>query len=121
MATSKKYFHDHVVLLLLSVLAFFALGSALYVLVSLSTGHSSGYIVQCRDCTNRASISRFTNGSVVSLLALPVFSIIVLAAHTALSLRAYKINRHLAIAVLSLGILLLLLTIIVSYQLLGTR
>jgi hypothetical protein len=38
-----------------------------------------------------------------------------------LSLRAYKIHRQLAIAVLSLGILLLLLTIIISNALLVLR
>jgi hypothetical protein len=121
MAISKKYFHDHLVMLLLSVNVFLAVGGSLFILVSLSAGHSNGYIVQCRDCSNTAAVNRFTNGGVVSLLSFVVFAFLVLAAHIALSLQAYKIHRQLAIAILALGVLLLALTIIVSNALLVLR
>jgi hypothetical protein len=121
MAISQKYFHDHLVMLLLSVNAFLAIGGSLFILVSLSTGHSNGYIVQCRDCSNPEAVNRFTNGTVVSLLSFIAFAALVLISHTALSLRAYKIHRQLAIAILALGILLLALTVIVSNALLVLR
>ena len=121
MAISKKYFHDHVVMLLLSINVFLALGAGIFVLVSLSTGHSNSYIVQCRDCSNAAAVNKFTNGSLVELVGFAVFAALVLATHVILSLRAYKIHRQLAIAILSLGILLLVLTVIVSNSLLVLR
>src|SRR5271154_6167199 len=107
MTISKKYFHDHLVMLLLSINVFLAVGGGLFILLSLSTGHSNGYIVQCRDCSNPLAINKFTNGSVIGLLSFVVFAALVLVIHTVLSLRAYQIHRQLAIAILTLGVLLL--------------
>lgn len=121
MATPKKYFHDHVVLLLLSVDAFLTLLASAFVLLRLSSGHGNGYIVQCRDCSNPLAINKFTTGSVAELLSFIAFAFLVLAVHTVLSMRAYHIHRQLAITILGLGILLLVLTIIISNALLMLR
>jgi len=121
MASPKKYFHDHLVLLLLSINAFLAVAGSIFILVKLGTSHSNGYIVQCRDCSNASAINKFSTGSVVDLLSLVAFALLVVIAHTMLSLRAYHIHRQLAIAILSLGMLLLVLTIIVSNALLVLR
>lgn len=121
MAASKKYFHDHLIMLLLSVNGFLAIGASLFILVSLSNGHSNGYIVQCRDCSNPAAVNKFTNGGISELLSFVVFAGLVLVAHTVLSIRAYPIHRQLAIAILSLGLLLLALTLIVGNSLLVLR
>jgi hypothetical protein len=118
MATSKKYFHDHFVLLLLSVNAFLAVAGSIFILLRLSTSHGNGYIVQYR---SSLGINAFKTGSVVDLLSFIAFAALVLAVHTFLSLRAYQIHRQLAIAILSLGILLLTLTIIISNALLVLR
>lgn len=108
-------------MLLLSINAFLAIGGSLFILLSLSSGHSSGYIVQCRDCSNTAAVNKFTNGGVGGLLAFVVFAIVVLAAHSTLSYRAYQIHRQLAVTILALGVLLLILMIIVSNALLVLR
>jgi hypothetical protein len=121
MATSKKYFHDHLVLLLLSINVFVAVAAGIFVLVKLGTGHSNSYIVQCRDCSNPDATNKFSTGSIADLLSFVVFAGLVVIAHGALSFRAYHIHRQLAIAILSLGVLLLLLTIIVSNALLVLR
>lgn len=121
MAISKKYFHDHLVMLLLSVNIFLAIGGSLFVLISLSTGNSNGYIVQCRDCSNTLAVNRFTNGDLIELLSFVAFALIVLGVHAVLSLRAYKVHRQLALAILALGILLLTLMIIISNSLLTLR
>ena len=118
MAISKKYFHDHLVLLLLSVNAFLAVAGSIFILVRLSTSHGNGYIVQYRPSLG---INAYQPGSVIELLSFVGFAALVLVVHTVLSLRAYKIHRQLAIAILSLGILLLLLTIIISNALLVLR
>ena len=118
MASSKKYFHDHLVLLLLSVNAFLAVAGSIFILLRLSTSHGTGYIVQYRASLG---INAFKTGRIVDLLSFPVFALLVLAIHFVLSRRAYMIHRQLAIAILSLGILLLALTIIISNALLVLR
>lgn len=118
MANPKKYFHDHFVLLLLSINAFLAVAGSIFILVRLGTSHGTGYIVQYRPSLG---INAYQTGSVVELLSFVAFAVLVLVVHTTLSLRAYKIHRQLAIAILSLGILLLLLTIIISNALLVLR
>jgi len=118
MAAPKKYFHDHLVLLLLSVNVFLAIAVGIFILLRLSTSHSTGYIVQYRP---RLGVNAFKTGTVGALISLVVFAGMVLVIHTILSLRAYNINRQLAIAILSLGILLLVLTVIISNALLVLR
>lgn len=116
MATPKKYFHDHFVLLLLSINIFLAFAGSIYILVRLGTSHgNSSYIVQYRPSLG---IGAYQAGSVLELFSFVGFALIVLVTHTFLSLRAYKIHRQLAIAILCLGILLLLLTVIISNALL---
>jgi hypothetical protein len=121
MADTKTYFHDHLVMLLLSVNAFLAIGGSLFILLSLGSGHSNGYIVQCRDCSNPAAVNKFTNGGVAGLLSFVAFAVLVLAVHSGLSFRAYQIHRQLAVSILALGVLLLVLMIIVSNALLVLR
>jgi len=118
MAIPKKYLHDHLVLLLLSVSAFLALVGTVFILIRLGTSHGNGYIVQYR---SSLGINDFKTGSIVDLLSFIVFAWLVFATHTMLSMRAYRIHRQLAIAILTLGILLLVLTIIVSNALLVLR
>ena len=118
MATSKKYFHDHFVLLLLSINVFLAFADSIFILVRLGTSHGTGYIVQYRPSLG---IGAYQAGSVFELLSFVGFAIIVLVTHTTLSLRAYRIHRQLAIAILSLGVLLLLLTAIIGNALLVLR
>lgn len=121
MANPKTYFHDHLVMLLLSISAFLAIGASLFILLSLGASHSSSYIIQCRDCSNTNAARKFTNGTIASLLSFVVFAMLVLAAHAALSFKAYRIHRQLAITILALGVLLLIFTIIVSNSLLVLR
>lgn len=118
MASPKKYFHDHQVMLLLSINGFLAVAGSLFILLRLSTSHGNGYIVQYR---SSLGINAFKTGTVIDLLSFVAFAAVVLLVHTMLSMRAYKIHRQLAIAILSLGILLLVLTIIISNALLVLR
>lgn len=118
MATSRKYFHDHIVLLLLSIDTFLTFAAGLFVLLRLSAGHGNGYIVQYRPSLG---INAFKTGSVTELLSFIGFAFLVLAVHVILSMRAYHVHRQLAVTILALGILLLVLTIIVSNALLVLR
>lgn len=117
MTIPKNYLHDRPILLLVSVNAFLALLLVILTLARLDAGHSS-YIVQYR---SNLAINAFKSGSSLELLSFVVFGPLVLAIHTALSLRVYLIHRQLSVVVLSLGTLLLALAIIVSNALLVLR
>lgn len=118
MAASKRYIHDHLVLLLLSINAFLAVAGSIFILLRLSTSHGSGYIVQYRASLG---VNAFKTGGVSDLLSFVGFALLVLLVHGLLSYRAYRIHRQLAIAILSLAVVLLVLTIIVSNALLVLR
>lgn len=118
MATSKQYFHDHLVLLLVSINAFLAIAGSIFILIRLGASHGTSYIVQYRPSLGADA---FRTGTVNDLLGFVAFALLICVAHILLSHRAYHIHRQLAISILSLGILLLTLTIIVSNALLMLR
>ncbi|MDZ7744354.1 MAG: hypothetical protein U5K77_01170 [Candidatus Saccharibacteria bacterium] len=111
---AKKYFHDRLILLLLSVNIFLALLTIVLVLLRLDFA-SSGQIIQYR---SNLGLNAFKTGSVIGIMSFMVFSTFVAAFHSYLSYRAYHIRRHFALVVLGLGTLLLILSLIVSNALL---
>lgn len=116
----KKYFQDRLVLLFLSANAFIMVLTLVLIALRIGSGHSD-YIVQCRDCSNFQSISRFSNGSAIDILAFMAYSIVITAFHAVLSIRLFHISRQLAVVVLALGTLLLVISLIVSNALLYLR
>ena len=118
MAISKKYLHDHLILLLLSVNASLAVLTAVLMAVRLSTSHGNGYVVQYRLIHGT---NDFKTGSLIDSLSFIAFALLVVGVHTTLSIRAYKVHRQVAVAILSLGTLLLILTLIISNALLILR
>jgi hypothetical protein len=118
MAIQKKYFHDHFVLLLLSINVFLTAAGIIFILVRLSTSHGNSYIVQYRPSLG---INSYQTGSVLELISFTAFAALIMAINSVLSYRVYKIHRQLAVAILSLGLVLLLLTIIISNALLLLR
>lgn len=118
MTIPTKYFHDRLILLLLSINVFLTFLTSIFILLRLSSDHGNGYIVQYRE---NLGISAFKTGSVTELLSFIGFAILVLVIHGLLSMRAYHIHRQLSITILSLGVLLLVLACIVSNALLLLR
>jgi hypothetical protein len=118
MTIPKQYFRDHLVLLLLSVNSFLTVAGTLFILIRLSTSHGNGYIVQYRPTV---AFETFKQGNISDLLSMIVFLWLVFAVHTLLSLRIYHIHRQLTVAILSLGMLLLVLTVIITNALLMLR
>lgn len=114
----KQYFHDHLVMLLLSVNAFLAVASSVFVLVRLNASHGTSYIVQYRPSLGADA---FQTGSVLDLFSFIAFALVILAIHGVLSWRAYPVHRQLSLTILGLGLLLLILTAIVANALLTLR
>lgn len=118
MALSKKILHDKLVLTLLSANAFLAIACTLLVLLRFGADGSSDYIVQFRE---NLGIGAFKTGSLGSILSFIAYAVLVATLNIVLSLRVYKIRRQLAVAILTLGVILLTLAFIVSNLLLGSR
>lgn len=116
--TPKQYFHDHLILLLLSINAFLTIASSIFILVRLNASHGTSYIVQYRPSLGADA---FQTGNLTDLIGFIVFAVVILAIHGLLSWRAYPIHRQLSLTILSLGLLLLCLTAIVANALLTLR
>ena len=118
MATPKRYIHDRLVLLLLTVNTFFAVLTSLMIVLRLDSSHNQGYIVGYRPTLG---LSAYHKGDSLGLLSFAVFSVLVLVFHTVLSARVYSLRRNFAITILALGLLLILLALVISNALLMLR
>ncbi len=115
----KKYFHDRIILLLLSSNVFVAVLSVILIVLRLDLGRPGTYIVQYRQNYNRFDVAQ--GGTVSTFLAFIALDVLVLLFHTVLSVRVFKIKRQLAVLVLAMGLLLLIFSLIVSYTLIGAK
>ncbi|HEX8226265.1 MAG TPA: hypothetical protein VF572_00175 [Candidatus Saccharimonadales bacterium] len=118
MTIPKKYLHDRLILLLISVNVFMAFLASTWVLFKLDGGRSAGYIVQYR---SNLGISALKTGDASELVAFIAFAFMVLAIHFIMSIKAYPIRREVSVIILILGILLLVMSMIVSNALLVLR
>ena len=114
----KNYFHDRLVVLLLSINTFLMLLGSILVLFRLDAGGSDVYIIQYRA---NLGLSAFKRGGSAPLLSFVAFSILVFTIHVILSMRVYPMRRQVAVTILAMATLLLSLSIIVSNALLILR
>lgn len=111
MATEKRYLHDKLVLLLLSVDSFLTLLGTVTLLLKLGNSSPQYHIIQYR---SDLGLSAFKNGTATSLIAFIVFMWLILIINTVLSYRMYNFRREYAVVILSLSLLLIVLAMIVS-------
>jgi hypothetical protein len=113
----KKYLHDKFVLLLVSINAFSAFLCVALILLRTGIGHGANdYIVQYRA---NLGLSAFERDSVIPILSFIFFVLATLVINVVLSIRTYQLRRTLSLTILGLGILIMLLSIIVSNALLA--
>jgi len=115
----KKYIHDRMLLLLLSANTVMAVLSTVLVLLRLNLGRSETYIVQYR--SNLGKLDGPKSGNISTFVGFIIFDLMIQLFHAVLSVRVFKIHRHLAVLVLSVGLLLLVFSLVVSYSLLGNH
>ena len=115
MSAPKNYFHDRLVLLMLSVSAFLVIACGVLVLLRIDTGQGSSHIIQYR---SNLGLNEFKTGSKYDLIGFIVFSAFIFAFHSVLSYKTYHVRRYFSLAVLGVGILLLILSLVVSNALL---
>lgn len=114
----KNYFHDRVVLLLLTVNTFLATLISAMILLRLDGSRFDDYIVQYR---SNLGLNAFKTGSSGAMIGFIVFAVAILVFHTVLSVKTYHVRKHLAHTVLAMASLLLVITLIVSNALLVLR
>lgn len=107
----KNYFHDRLVLLLVSINIFLAVFTSLLIIFRLNGSSSEGFIGQYHA---NLGLSAFEPGNTTTYVAFIAFVFFVAIFHTLLSMRMYYRRHEYAIAVLCMGLFLLLLALIVS-------
>ena len=118
MHVPKNFFHDRIVLLLLSVNTFLTIIGSALILLRLDAGRPDLYTVQYR---SDLGLSAFKTGGASTFVSFIIFMLFVLVFHTVLGMRVYPIRRQLAVAIMALAVLLIVLAIIVSNALLVLR
>lgn len=116
--TAKRYLHDRLILLLVSVNAFLAVVVSVWVLFHLDPGRTNGYIVEYR--VNRG-LSAFKTGSAADIISFVLFVAFIFVFNLVLSRQVYHMRRYVSVAILGMTTLLLILSLIVSNALLVLR
>jgi hypothetical protein len=117
MINYKKYFHDRFVLLMLTINSFLALFITASILLRLGDT-SDVYIKSYRE---NLGLNGYEAGGLGQILSFIIFAGFILIMQFALSLRIYHLRKQVAWAVMILGGVLLLLSLIVSNALLELR
>lgn len=118
MHTPKNYFHDRLVLLMLSINAFLTVAGIFLILYRLDSGQGGAYVAQYRA---NFGVSSFRTGSIVDILAFIIFLLVTFGFQTTLSIKMYAHHRNYALTLLGLGTFLSVIAIIVSSALLVLR
>lgn len=117
MAGSKKFFHDRIVLLLLSINVFLVIAGSLFIVLRLvSSAQLQGLIGEYR---SNLGLSEFRPGDTTTFISFIIFMIVVLLFHIALARRTYHLRRYFSLAVMGLSTLLITLAVIISNALLS--
>jgi hypothetical protein len=115
MEIPKKYFHDRVVLFLISFNTFFVLLTSLLSLLHIDSNSSDLFLAQCRYCSE--DFPQRIYGSSVTLFSMIAFSFIILISHIVLSMRIYDEKRRYAVTILAMASLLIIFTLVISNSL----
>jgi hypothetical protein len=114
----EKYFHDRLILLILSVNTFVVLLNTVLILLRLDSARTDSYIVQYRA---NLGLSGFDVGSSTTFWSFILFSVLVLVGNVILSMRIYEMHRRFAVVILALSTLIIVLSLIVTNALLVLR
>jgi len=115
MDTKNKFFHDRVVLILLSLNVIISMISSLIILLRLVNLPTDYYpFVQGRFPSGQKI---YNTGSITSLYSLVIFILLMLGINSFLSYRTYPYKKDLSMIILSLSLLLVVLTYLVSQSL----
>lgn len=112
MRVNNTYFHDRVVLFLLTVNTFVFFVYLIFVLLNFEA--DGNYFIQYRA---GASIDEYKSGGTVDILAFPIFASIVYIAQFFVSKKIYLEQKHASWAVMLSSILILVMTFLTTWAL----
>lgn len=108
----KNYFHDRLVLLLLSINTFLAILVTVLAILRLTGSNAENIVSQYH--ANLGLYAFKSAGAVSTFISLICFAVLVLVLHTILSMKMYHRRREYSVVVLWMGLVLLVLLLIVS-------
>lgn len=115
---SKKYLHDRVVLILITLISLLLAFGVSMILLRFDVSKNPTTIVEYRP---NISGSSYVSGKPIDIYSLAIFMLIISAAAVALSARIYHIRKYLAIFILAATLFLLLLTIRISWSIISLQ
>lgn len=118
MEISKKFLHDRLMLLLITILAVLVAIGVSTVLVRFDVAKNPTTIVAYRP---NISGSSYQSGKAIDIYSLAVFMVITASAAALIGNKVYALRRELAGFTLSAGIFLLILSIIVANALISLQ
>jgi hypothetical protein len=118
MTNQKRYIHDRLVLLILTISIFVTALTIGLIVWNISSARNEGYIIQYRP---NLGLSAFKKGSRLDIASFGLFSVLVLIFHFFLSMKVYSHRRNFSIFVLGTGLLLIVLSLVISNALLLLR
>ena len=118
MEISKKYLHDRLVLLLITLLAILLVIGVSLVLLRFDISKNPTTIVAYRP---NISGSAYQSGKPIDIYSLAVFMVVIVGAAIVLSARIYAARRSIAMFILGSAVFLLLLAIRISWSIISIQ
>jgi hypothetical protein len=113
----KTYFHDRLILLILSINTFLAVALVLSALFALNDS-SPVYI---REYRSNLGLDGYEAGGIKDVLAFAIFAIIVYIFQIYASIKIFHIRKHISLMILLLTMVIYIFTLLVINALLGLR
>lgn len=113
----KTYFHDRLILLILSINTFLAGALILTALLALNDS-SAGYI---REYRANLGLDGYAAGGIKDVIAFAVFSALLYGFQIYASTRIYHIRKHMSLVILLITLVIYIFALLVINALLGLR
>ena len=111
----KSFFHDRLILLILSINTFLAIALIITALLSVNDS-SAGYIKEFR---SDLGLDGYKAGGMIDILAFAAFSLILYVFQFLAATKLYHIRRHLSLIILLLSLIVYIFALMVINALLG--
>lgn len=118
MEIPKRYLHDRLMLLLLTVISILMVVGISFVLIRFDASRNPTTTIAYRP---NITGSQYQSGKPIDIYSLALFMLVVALSSAILSSRIYYLRRNLAVFILASGVFLLILAIIVSNSLISLQ
>ena len=117
MSKTKPYFHDRLILLILSINTFLALALVITALLPLSDPNA-GFI---REYRSNLGLDGYRAGDIKDIVSFAVFAVIIYAFQIYTSMKVYHIHKRLSMVILLLTLIALIFGLLACNALLSLR